>query len=98
METFPAIRKNLTITQTIDNMKQLTEDKLRSIIREELLKEDESPTVVNTPKYDIKVYNSAGNGNLKMIVTDSGANRRVADITLGKKGGQKLMDALTYHL
>lgn len=79
-------------------MKHLTEDKLRSIIREELLKEVGGPTVVNTPKYDIKVYNSAENGNLKMIVTDSEANRRVADITLGKRGGQKLMDALTYHL
>ncbi len=98
MEIFPAIRKNPTITHTINNMKNLTEDKLRSIIREELLKEAGGPTIVNTPKYDIKVYNSAENGNLKMIVTDSGAKRRVADITLGKRGGQKLMDALTFHL
>ena len=97
MKIFPAIRKNPTITHTIDNMK-LTEDKLRSIIREELMREAGGPTVVNTPKYDIKVYNSAEDGSLKMIVTDSRANRRVADITLGKKGGQKLMDTLTYHL
>jgi len=33
-----------------------------------------------------------------MEVIDSDGSRPVADITLGKRGGQKLMDAMTYHL
>lgn len=75
----------------------MTEDKkLRNIIREELMKEAGSPTVVNTPRYDIKVYSSAG--NISMTVTDSKASEPSAEIVLGKRGAQKLMDALTYHL
>ena len=57
----------------------------------------QEPTVVRTPKFDLRVYNSE-NGNLKMEVVDSDGNRPVADVTLGKRGGQKLMDAMTFHL
>lgn len=79
---------------------KLTEDKLRQIVREEIRESEQiaNPTVIRTPKYDVKVYNSVDTGNLKMKITDSGANRPVADITLGKRGGQKLLDAMTYHL
>jgi len=74
----------------------MNEERLRDIIREELLKEAGSPTVVNTPRYDIKVYSSSG--NINMTVTDSKASEPSAEIVLGKRGAQKLMDALTYHL
>ena len=73
---------------------KLTEDKLRKIVCEEIVKEASS---INTPRFDLTVYNN-GNNNLVMDVTDGHSGERVAEIVLGKRGGQKLMDALTYHL
>jgi len=73
---------------------KLTEDKLRKIVREEIVKEE---ATVNTPRYDLTVYNNENN-NLVMSVSDGHSGKHVLEVVLGKRGGQKLMDALTYHL